>query len=650
MRRPGRPSRRAVGYSALALAVAVATAVVLYFIYRTPSSASATGQRTVTVTRGTVQATVSASGSLSAVSTASENFTSGGTLKSLDVTVGEQVHAGQVLATLDSTQAGSAEQSAQTGVTVAQMNLANAIASYNNQQRTLDQAKAQLAVDESGGTTVQKDQNQESLDNAEQQLTNDQDQLAADNAQLASDQQALATAQSTYSADQLLGCPAAAPGSSSGATAQVTSSSGGPSVTTDGASGVSTTSAQLNATIDPNGAATSYYFDYGTSTAYGETSAVASLPSGTSPVTVSVTVSGLAADTTYLVTAVASNAAGSSVGIPVTFTTAQDDCTVEGATVTADEAKVTADQQQIAGQQTTISVQTLAVQVAEANAKGSPSTITADRNAITQDEASLAQSRVGLVQDRSALAQDEASLIQAETTLQETQLVALISGMVTSVDGTIGQAVSGGGSTLASSSSSSSSSSGSSGSGSALVTIVGLHQLEVVADFAEADALKVRPHQSAVITLPADPNTEVEGVVTSVSPVSTVTSNVVTYPVSIAVISPPSSVKDGMTADVSVVVQTATNVLELPSAAITTTGTVSTVEVLSHGKETATRVTLGVVGGTYTEVTSGVTEGETVVEPEASVSATTSGTTTGGFGGGGFGGGGFFRGGAVGGG
>jgi len=51
----------------------------------------------------------------------------------------------------------------------------------------------------------------------------------------------------------------------------------------------------------------------------------------------------------------------------------------------------------------------------------------------------------------------------------------------------------------------------------------------VVADFAEADAIKIEVHQTATITLASLPNAEVTGVVTAVAPVSTVVSNVVTY-------------------------------------------------------------------------------------------------------------------------
>ena len=131
---------------------------------------------------------------------------------------------------------------------------------------------------------------------------------------------------------------------------------------------------------------------------------------------------------------------------------------------------------------------------------------------------------------------------------------------------------------------------------------------------------------------------------TAVSPTSTVTSNVVTYDVTIALVDPPSTVRDGMTADVAVVVANKANVLELPSAAITSTGRLSTVNLLVNGKQTVTTVTTGLVGTSTTEVLTGVKAGDVVVEPTVSVTASTS-TSTGGtgrtFGGGGFGGGGF---------
>jgi macrolide-specific efflux system membrane fusion protein len=93
-----------------------------------------------------------------------------------------------------------------------------------------------------------------------------------------------------------------------------------------------------------------------------------------------------------------------------------------------------------------------------------------------------------------------------------------------------------------------------------------------------------------------------------------------------------------MTADVSVVVSKKANALELPSAAITTTGRTSTVTILKNGKQTITPVTTGLVGTSTTEVLTGVAVGDVVVEPTVSVTASTSSSATGGFGGGGFGG------------
>jgi hypothetical protein len=124
-----------------------------------------------------------------------------------------------------------------------------------------------------------------------------------------------------------------------------------------------------------------------------------------------------------------------------------------------------------------------------------------------------------------------------------------------------------------------------------------------------------------------------------------VTSNVVTYDVTVRLIKPPSSVRNGMTADASITVATKSNVLELPSAAITTTGAASTVSVLQNGNQTTARVTTGLVGTSTTEILSGIKAGDVIVEPTVSVSAPTTSSPSSSLGGGGFTGGGGFPGG-----
>jgi hypothetical protein len=96
-----------------------------------------------------------------------------------------------------------------------------------------------------------------------------------------------------------------------------------PAVTTSAASGVTGTAATLNGTVNPEGAATTYQFQYGTSTSYGSVTPAspASAGSGRSAVGESAGLSGLSASTTYDYRLVATNATGTTNGSNQTFTT-----------------------------------------------------------------------------------------------------------------------------------------------------------------------------------------------------------------------------------------------------------------------------------------------------------------------------------------
>ena len=72
-----------------------------------------------------------------------------------------------------------------------------------------------------------------------------------------------------------------------------------PTVTTGPAGPVGATTATLTGTVDPNLTATTWQFEYGTTTAYGLTTPVQSAGLGDDPVAVQATVSGLTANTTY---------------------------------------------------------------------------------------------------------------------------------------------------------------------------------------------------------------------------------------------------------------------------------------------------------------------------------------------------------------
>lgn len=87
-----------------------------------------------------------------------------------------------------------------------------------------------------------------------------------------------------------------------------------PTVNTDAASGVTRTAAQLNGRINPNGAATTYWFEYGTDSVLGNligTATVTSpIPAGEASVAVSTDIQDLKANTRYYIRLVGQNNQG----------------------------------------------------------------------------------------------------------------------------------------------------------------------------------------------------------------------------------------------------------------------------------------------------------------------------------------------------
>jgi hypothetical protein len=94
-----------------------------------------------------------------------------------------------------------------------------------------------------------------------------------------------------------------------------------PSVSTGSAHAVTYATATVSGTVNPNGASTSYYFQYGQTKAYGSQSAIAQAGSGTHSIHVSVALSGLLPLTRYHYRLVAVNAAGVTNGSDATFLT-----------------------------------------------------------------------------------------------------------------------------------------------------------------------------------------------------------------------------------------------------------------------------------------------------------------------------------------
>jgi hypothetical protein len=94
-----------------------------------------------------------------------------------------------------------------------------------------------------------------------------------------------------------------------------------PAITDQRATGVTTSSAHLSAVLDPNGAVTTYYFQYGRSTSYGNRTARITVPAGSTPIAVAADISGLKPYTRYHWRLYATNAAGKTPGRDHTFRT-----------------------------------------------------------------------------------------------------------------------------------------------------------------------------------------------------------------------------------------------------------------------------------------------------------------------------------------
>jgi len=95
-----------------------------------------------------------------------------------------------------------------------------------------------------------------------------------------------------------------------------------PSVITGAVSAVTTTSAMLNGTVNPDGKTTSYHFEYGTDTSCEAATSSESAGSGAGAIPVNAAIADLAPDTVYYYRLVAVNSEGAFYGDDQTFRTA----------------------------------------------------------------------------------------------------------------------------------------------------------------------------------------------------------------------------------------------------------------------------------------------------------------------------------------
>lgn len=302
--------------------------------------------------------------------------------------------------------------------------------------------------------------------------------------------------------------------------------------------------------------------------------------------------------------------------------------------ITADESKLTLDGAQVAADQSRLNQDTAKQQTdkvgGQRTVNQAAASLTGARDQLsTQTEAKPNQIAAAQAQ----LASAEAAVQTAQQNLDNTTLYAPMDGDVNSINGVVGESVGTGGGTTAEAPGGQAPLPTSAAS-TAFMQIGNVSAMEVVIPFAEADAARIAFNQEAQITFDAVPNLTISGHVIAVASAATVSSGVVNYYATITLNQTDKSLKQGMTANATVVVSKATNAITVPNLAITHTGGQAYVTVYAAGQQTRTAVETGVVGDQYTEVTGGLNDGEQVVIPSVRVSSG-SGSTRGGFGGGG---------------
>jgi macrolide-specific efflux system membrane fusion protein len=221
------------------------------------------------------------------------------------------------------------------------------------------------------------------------------------------------------------------------------------------------------------------------------------------------------------------------------------------------------------------------------------------------------QAQLSLYQAQSQYGQAEATQHDLEAQVAAATLVAPIDGVVTAVNIVAGFDAP---------------------SGDAIV--IDAASYEVTANVVESDIASISAGQPATVTVDAI-EAAIEGTVTAVAPAASgdESGGVVSYAVTVAIDEAPAALRSGMTADLTITTASASDVLTIPAAALSSANGTYAVQVLGADGAAETRqVAVGLITSTLVEVVSGLSAGETVITGTAADRAATTTNQGGGFG------------------
>jgi HlyD family secretion protein len=148
------------------------------------------------------------------------------------------------------------------------------------------------------------------------------------------------------------------------------------------------------------------------------------------------------------------------------------------------------------------------------------------------------------------------------------------------------------------------------------VYLIDTHTVKMEGVVDEVDIYKVKVGQETIITVDALPGEELKGKVTFISPFGNQTTGVVEFPVTITLDPTETELKGGLTATANIIVEKNENVLLIPNRSIKGSPGNYYVDVVRDEKTMATEkrpVELGTQNDQFTEVISGLSQGEKVI-------------------------------------
>lgn len=608
------------------VAVAVLVVAVLVYAGRNASNGGGITYLTATVQKGDLSSGVIATGPIVAPTAVPLNFKNSGKVAQIDVKVGDPVKAGQILATLDPTDFQFQLRQAQANLDAAQANYAKLVegplpADVEAARAAEDAAARQLADAQSSlqATREQTDQDvslagagvttaQTNLSNAQASLTSAQDQAAktqaADQTTVANAQKNLDAVQASVAANQPVLDQQVEKAKDDLWSAQTSR---------DGICGRST-EADCDAANASVGAAQ-------TAVNSARAQLVAGQKQGAQQI---------AQAQAQLAQAQSQLASDQAKGYAA-VSAAQGQIKQANAGLTTAERSA-ADAQARA----TVSVQAAQGQVTASTSAKQTARATYDKTTSSPTDAEIANAKA-------QIAAQQALVGLTQANLDEATLKAPSAGVVTAINGAVGQWLTGGSISGAAASAASGANTSSANGPTNFISLIDLSDLQVQAQVNEADVSRVKVGQPVKFTVDAFPGQTFDGKVAVVQPLGTTSQNVVDYTVTIDLApvraGAPAPLLPGMTASVTILTTNVPNAVIIPSSAISFAqsqstssqatlpaspgpasavatpaprGGTATVIVVSKGTSTVRQIQVGASNDQDTQVVSGLSPGEQV--------------------------------------